>query len=380
MTFYLPENVRKIIETLENSGYKAYVVGGCVRDTLLGVTPDDYDICTSATPDEITALFDNTAATGAAHGTITVIINKTPFEVTTFRTDGEYKDSRHPEDVRFVGDVKDDLARRDFTVNAMCYNEKDGLTDCFGGLDDLNAGILRAVGDPDARFKEDALRILRLFRFASALGFDIEKSTLAAAKGNANLLKNVSRERIREELIKLACGQKPEAILPLIKTGALPMRENALTAKISLLPQKKELRFFALLLFTCEDAQVAAQDLKCSNGFKNYCKNIQAALLMENKTPADIKRLLRLLENDVFDLFSLENILFGEDTRGAADTAKRILETGEPYKISHLKIGGGDIAEKGYSGEEIGKKLSELLERVIEDPKLNRKETLAKLI
>ena len=381
MTFYLPEGAKKIIETLESSGFEAYIVGGCVRDLIRGVKPQDYDICTSAAPDAVTGLFPHTVATGLKHGTVTVIEDKTPFEVTTFRTDGEYKDSRHPENVRFVRNVEDDLARRDFTVNAMCYNEKRGLIDCFGGAADIKAKILRAVGDADSRFNEDALRILRLFRFACTLDFSIEEKTFAAAIKNANLLKNVSRERVREELTRLACGKSPEAVLPLLSTGALPhLTANGKIAKIADLPPNSELKFFALLNLTGENATDAAKNLKCPNAFKDYCERMEAGLTAKCETPADIKRLLRLLEGDIFDLFAYKREIGGEDTASAVATAESIIASGEPYKISQLKIGGSDIAKKGCRGREIGETLEKILEKVIADPSLNRKEILEKLI
>ena len=381
MNFCLPENVQKIIEALENSGYEAYIVGGCVRDYLLGTAPQDFDICTDATPDTVMSIFPHTVATGIKHGTVTVIADKTPYEVTTFRTDGVYKDSRHPEDVRFTKNIKDDLSRRDFTVNAMCYNQKSGLIDYFGGEADIKAKILRAVGDAETRFFEDALRILRLFRFASTLTFSIEEKTFAAAIKNAGYLENISRERIREELSRLSCGKSPEAVLPLLDTGALPgMTANKEIAKITALPQNKRLKFFAFLNLASENAASTAENLKCSNAFKEYSEKMQTGLAAKCETPADIKKLLRLLEGDIFDLLAYKKAILGEDTEELEAAAKRIIESGEPYKISQLKISGEDLRKKGYRGKDIGKKLEELLEKVINDPKLNRKEALENLI
>ncbi len=176
--FKIPQNALLVINRLTQNGYKAYIVGGCVRDILLDKTPHDFDITTNAKPNEIISLFEKTVPTGIKHGTVTVILRDEPIEVTTFRTDRDYTDNRRPDNVTFVDDLKEDLARRDFTVNALAYNKTEGLKDFFGGQDDLQNKILRAVGNPEKRFREDALRILRLFRFASTLGFSIEEQTL----------------------------------------------------------------------------------------------------------------------------------------------------------------------------------------------------------
>ena len=197
MKFNLPKKIEYVLDTLINSGHSAYIVGGCVRDLLCGKKPHDYDITTSALPHETQALCDKTVATGIKHGTVTVIIDGEPIEVTTFRTEHEYSDSRHPESVNFVSNVAEDLARRDFTVNAMCYNHIDGLLDLFGGKEDINNKVLKSVGEAKTRFSEDALRILRLFRFAATLDFTIEKNTFNAAIKCAPSLKNISAERIK---------------------------------------------------------------------------------------------------------------------------------------------------------------------------------------
>ena len=193
----IPENAARVIDRLTQNGYEAYIVGGCVRDSLLGLTVSDFDITTSAKPEKVIELFEKTVPTGIKHGTVTVMIGNEPIEVTTFRTEGVYNDSRHPEDVEFVSDIREDLSRRDFTVNAIAYNEKTGIVDLFGGMSDLENKILRAVGDPEKRFREDALRILRLFRFASQLGFEIEENTLNSALSLKDGLENISSTAAR---------------------------------------------------------------------------------------------------------------------------------------------------------------------------------------
>lgn len=215
MRFELPAGAAFIIDRLNQHGHRAYVVGGCVRDCLLGIMPKDWDICTSALPEEMQAIFrdQHVVETGLKHGTLTVVIDHIPYEVTTFRVDGEYTDHRHPDEVRFVQDVREDLARRDFTVNAMAYHPKEGLVDAFGGQEDLTAGIIRCVGEAERRFDEDALRILRALRFASTYCFAIEEQTAAAVHSLKETLADVAAERIRVELAKLLCGKGAGDIL-----------------------------------------------------------------------------------------------------------------------------------------------------------------------
>ena len=208
----LPENVKRIIKTLETAGFEAYAVGGCVRDALLKRVPQDWDITTSALPEEVKRLFPRTVDTGIEHGTVTIMRGQEGYEVTTYRIDGKYEDCRHPDSVTFTRSLKEDLLRRDFTINAMAYNESTGLVDLFGGIEDLQAGIIRAVGNPTERFSEDALRILRAVRFAAQLGFTIEPETKKAMKTLSGNLRVVSAERIREELTKLLASGHPEEL------------------------------------------------------------------------------------------------------------------------------------------------------------------------
>ncbi len=210
MKIYLPTNVKFIIDSLQKKGYEAYAVGGCVRDSLLRRLPNDWDITTSALPEEIKSLFKRTVDTGIEHGTVTVLMGKEAYEVTTFRKDNEYVDMRHPSSVDFVSDIYTDLRRRDFTINSMAYNDKNGLIDPFGGLKDLNEGIVRCVDDPFERFSEDALRILRAVRFSAQLSFSIDEKTRSAISKLSHLLKHISAERICSELIKLIISPHPE--------------------------------------------------------------------------------------------------------------------------------------------------------------------------
>lgn len=215
MVFKLPEKVNSIINLLKRSGYEAYAVGGCVRDMVMGIEPHDFDITTSATPEETEKVFADfkLVETGIKHGTVTVISEHEPFEITTYRIDGDYLDNRHPDFVKFSRNLGDDLARRDFTVNTLCFNGQDGLVDLFGGQEDIANGIIRCVGNPEKRFSEDALRIMRAIRFSSTLGFSIEEETARCIHSQKNLLKNIAAERIREEFVKLITGKNAAEVI-----------------------------------------------------------------------------------------------------------------------------------------------------------------------
>ncbi len=219
MKIPIPEKVNTIIEVLARNGFEAYAVGGCVRDSLLNRTPEDWDITTSANPFEVKQLFHRTVDTGIQHGTVTVLMDKEQFEVTTYRLDGEYEDNRHPKEVQFTSSLQEDLRRRDFTINAMAYNPDQGIIDLFGGAEDLKQGLIRCVGSAKERFDEDALRILRAIRFSAQLDFKIEEETLSAVQEKVEHLKNISAERIRVELTKLLISDHPDRLRILYETG-----------------------------------------------------------------------------------------------------------------------------------------------------------------
>ena len=276
MTIRMDEGAAELLDTLHRAGYAAYVVGGCVRDSLLGLTPHDWDLCTSALPQQVMELFgaQRCIPTGLQHGTVTVKQSGALYEITTFRTEGTYTDGRHPDEVHFVPDVREDLARRDFTINAMAYNEKEGLVDPFGGQADLQSGIVRAVGVPRQRFTEDALRILRLYRFAARFGFAIDPPTAQAAQELCAHLDCVSVERIEEELAKLLSAPAPAAyldkkillvILPELSSEALAAAKpvvDACPAGAENLP----IRLAALLYSLGEDGiRRTLKRLRCSN-------------------------------------------------------------------------------------------------------------------
>ncbi len=219
MKIQLPDQVNKIIDTLEEAGYEAYAVGGCVRDSLLGRTPDDWDITTSAKPEDCKRLFPRTVDTGIKHGTVTVLLGGEGFEVTTYRIDGVYEDGRHPREVTFTASLKEDLRRRDFTVNAMAYNERSGLVDIYGGMQDIKNRVIRCVGDAWERFDEDALRMLRAVRFSAQLGYRIDEKTREAVKAMAPNLQKISAERIQAELVKLVTSPHPDDLRTAYELG-----------------------------------------------------------------------------------------------------------------------------------------------------------------
>jgi tRNA nucleotidyltransferase (CCA-adding enzyme) len=219
MKINLPKNVKMILDTMHEAGFEAYIVGGCVRDALLGRTPGDWDITTNAIPKETKALFRRTIDTGIEHGTVTVMVGKEGYEITTYRIDGKYEDNRHPSQVTFTRNLTEDMKRRDFTINAMAYNEEEGIIDKFGGEEDLKKGIIRCVGNPEERFSEDALRIMRAIRFSAQLGYEIEAETEAAIKKLAPTLQKISAERIQVELVKMLTSDNPDRIRKAYELG-----------------------------------------------------------------------------------------------------------------------------------------------------------------
>ena len=293
MTIRMDEGAAELLDTLHKAGYAAYVVGGCVRDSLLGLTPHDWDLCTSALPQQVMELFgaQRCIPTGLQHGTVTVKQSGALYEITTFRTEGTYTDGRHPDEVHFVPDVREDLARRDFTINAMAYNEKEGLVDPFGGQADLQSGIVRAVGVPRQRFTEDALRILRLYRFAARFGFAIDPSTAQAAQELCAHLDCVSVERIEEELAKLLSAPAPaayldEKILGVVLPELSPEALAAAKPVVDACPAGAEnlpIRLAALLLSLGEDGiRRTLKRLRCSNALME-----EAAVLVREARGCD---------------------------------------------------------------------------------------------
>ncbi len=380
-----PDEIKKLTDTYRKNGFEAYIVGGCVRDLLLNKTPNDYDITTNALPENTKRLFRKTVDTGIKHGTVTVVTETGRLvEVTTYRTEDGYSDMRRPENVTFVGDIKEDLSRRDFTVNAMAYNEYDGLIDCFGGEKDLKNKILRAVGNPEKRFSEDALRIMRLVRFSSTLDFKAEKETEISALRLCKNLKNISAERVATELFKTLDGNNLSLLSKLIKKGGLEafgIKHLKSLKNITLLP-KGEIRFFALLRLTGSDTENVIKSLKLSNQIKNYCKVCESLMFLNKKsTDRDIKYALSLSDiSTIGDICRFKTYILREDIMFLKEKAERIIKSAEPYKISHLALNGNDLTDLGIKGENVGKTLNSLCEDVRKNPENNTREKLLNLI
>ena len=437
----IPEDVSFIISKLEERGFEAYAVGGCVRDTLIGRIPGDWDITTSALPAEIKETFRRTVDTGIEHGTVTVLLGDSSYEVTTYRIDGEYRDNRHPERVSFTDSVREDLRRRDFTINAMAYNERTGILDLFGGKEDLENGIIRCVGDADERFDEDALRILRAVRFAAQLDFDIEKKTAAAITGHAENLEAVSRERILTEISKLICSAHPEKISEIFELGLAAhisdffeeinlkqldeLAEINKSASCKALSGYKnpyinddrtdelnhafilseavplKLRFvrFAYLCegMAAEHVKKLLKGLKPDNDTLKYTVLLAEQLLKPLPTERyELKRLMSKTEPELFycllrlkelsagTLLYKENIKASDEPENLTETRllyEDILEKGEPVYLRELALTGGDLIKLGVKpGPELGRLLSELLDAVHREPAENNTADLSELV
>ena len=394
MTIRMDEGAAELLDTLHRAGYAAYVVGGCVRDSLLGLTPHDWDLCTSALPQQGMELFgeEKCIPTGLQHGTVTVKQGGGLYEITTFRTEGTYTDGRHPDEVHFVPDVREDLARRDFTINAMAYNEKEGLVDPFGGQADLQSGILRAVGVPHQRFTEDALRILRLYRFAARFGFSIDPPTAQAAQELCAHLDCVSVERIEEELAKLLSAPAPAAyldekilgvVLPELSPEALAAAKpvvDACPAGERALP----VRLAALLLSLGEDGtRRTLRRLRCSNA----CIEETAVLVREvvSGVPVSLNIYARRLLGKynlctVQRLAALGTALQPErsaDFAALSELAERLDADGVCCRVSQLAVNGRDLMAAGVpAGPGIRKVLEALLDGVIREEYPNERQAL----
>lgn len=394
MTIRMDEGAAELLNTLHRAGYAAYVVGGCVRDSLLGLTPHDWDLCTSALPQQGMELFgeEKCIPTGLQHGTVTVKQGGGLYEITTFRTEGTYTDGRHPDEVHFVPDVREDLARRDFTINAMAYNEKEGLVDPFGGQADLQSGILRAVGVPHQRFTEDALRILRLYRFAARFGFSIDPPTAQAAQELCAHLDCVSVERIEEELAKLLSAPAPaayldEKILGVVLPELSPEALAAAKPVVDACPageQALPVRLAALLLSLGEDGtRRTLRRLRCSNA----CIEETAVLVREavSGVPVSLNIYARRLLGKynlctVQRLAALGTALQPErsaDFAALSELAERLDADGVCCRVSQLAVNGRDLMAAGVpAGPGIRKILEALLDGVIREEYPNERQAL----
>ena len=394
MTIRMDEGAAELLDTLHRAGYAAYVVGGCVRDSLLGLTPHDWDLCTSALPQQVMELFgaQRCIPTGLQHGTVTVKQSGALYEITTFRTEGTYTDGRHPDEVHFVPDVREDLARRDLTINAMAYNEKEGLVDPFGGQADLQSGIVRAVGVPRQRFTEDALRILRLYRFAARFGFAIDPPTAQAAQELCAHLDCVSVERIEEELAKLLSAPAPaaylnEKILSVVLPELSPEALAAAKPVVDACPAGAEnlpIRLAALLLSLGEDGiRRTLKRLRCSNALIE-----EAAVLVREAVPGVPVSLniyaRRLLGK--YNLCTVQRIAAlgtalqperAADFAALSELAEQLDADGVCCRVSQLAVNGRDLMAAGIpAGPGIRKVLEALLDGVIREEYPNERQAL----
>lgn len=434
MELTLPDKVSYILDTLHSAGFEGYAVGGCIRDSLLGKEPKDWDITTSATPKEVKSLFPHTVDTGISHGTVTVLLEREGFEVTTYRIDGKYEDSRHPKEVTFTPSLLEDLKRRDFTINAMAYNQKDGLVDAFDGVGDLRRGLIRCVGDAKQRFKEDALRLMRAVRFAAQLGFSIERETYAAICEMAGDLRRISVERIAAELVGLLVSDYPEKIRALYESGItsviLPefdammqteqknphhlytVGEHTIAA-LSFVEKDKILRLAVLLHDVakplCETvdeegvshfhghpelggemAKRILRRLKFDNcSIQSICRLVSAHDDNPPLTERSVRRVIMRIGTDAFPaLFALKraDILAQSNYQrqekleyldGFQMYYRKIIEAKDCLTLKELAVSGSDLIQAGMAeGPALGETLKELLELVIDDPKKNTKEYL----
>lgn len=438
MKITLPDKVTMIIENLQMHGYEAYAVGGCVRDSVLAKTPQDWDITTSAKPEEIKALFRKTIDTGIEHGTVTVVLGKEMFEVTTYRIDGAYEDNRHPKEVRFTNRLEEDLKRRDFTINAMAYNDEARLVDIFGGMKDLNHHLIRCVGNPSERFDEDALRILRAVRFSAQLDFPIEPLTADAIRTHAQALEHISAERIQAELVKILVSDHPERIQDAYELGITKVILPEWDAMVGVQQNNPHHKFdvadhtvealkniksdkilrLTMLFHDMGKPGTRTTDEFGVDHFKNHAvaseriaKEIMHRLKFDNETIRSVSKLVcfhdyrveatgpnvrRAINRIGIDLFPYYLAVRMADVKAQSTYQKRekienIIAMREIYQevvleeqcvtLRDLAVTGKDLMELGMKpGRELGAMLNELLEWVIDEPSCNDKEILCEYV
>lgn len=433
---YIPSKAAEIIQELTVHGFEAYAVGGCARDSILGREPEDWDITTSARPEQVKAIFQRTVDTGIEHGTVTVLMDREQFEVTTYRVDGEYEDHRHPKEVTFTASLEEDLKRRDFTINAMAYNPETGLVDIFNGIEDLKNQVIRCVGNPGERFDEDALRILRAIRFSAQLGFQIDAETQRAMSERAEDLKEVSAERIRVELVKLLVSGHPEYIREACRLGitrvVLPEYDRIVgvaqhtpnhiyDVEEHTLLALKNIEADSVLRLTMLFHDFGKPIVKKTDGGRDIfykhpevsaeiCRKILKRLKFDNHTlekvyrlvkwhglkylPNDIsvRRALNRVGSDIFEDFikvqradiSAKNpAVVPKKMKQLAekeDIYRNIIRRGDCFAVKMLAVNGRDLLEAGIpQGPTLGAVLERLVERVIDEPELNDREKLLAL-
>ena len=384
-----PKYVRQILFTLQGRGYPAYLVGGCVRDMLMEHRPHDWDICTAARPEEVLALFPGSRPTGLRHGTVTVVIGSKQVEVTTFRTEGGYLDHRHPDRVAFVGELTEDLSRRDFTMNAIALAADGLLADPFGGVADIREKRIRCVGDPALRFEEDALRMLRALRFSAKLGFTIEINTLLAIQDKAPLAATLAPERVREELERLLLTDLPETVYAVMDLGLLDayLRDRPgfpkFWRRLRKLPRRALHRWAGLAvalerLAAIDSAESFLRALRLDSRSIRCCAAAEK-LLREPlpTTPLGWKKALRAWDvTSVSCAACVSDALYGGQSMKELRT---VLRSGECFSLKHLAVTGDDLLALGLRGKALGEMLNFLLEYVMEFPENNRRDLLLSL-
>ena len=380
----IPTPVSAILETFQRHGFAAYLVGGCVRDGLLGKMPHDWDICTAALPEQTLLLFPDAITTGLRHGTVTVRSGGISVEVTTFRSEGAYSDHRHPDSVRFVSDLTADLARRDFTVNAMALSASGVLQDPFGGRGDLSAGMLRAVGDPERRFQEDALRMLRAVRFSAQLGFRIEQGTETAIRMCAPLTEALAAERVRDELEKTLLSTNPQLLGMMHGMGllrqhisrAISVRWDALWA----VPPERLQRWMALVLLLAEagDPLSLLASLRLDNKTTQACRDCVALRSIQPRTELTWKA--AIARRGAAAAEAAAAVLSAVDGSADAGAVQQILQRGDCCSLRQLAVSGRDLQHLGFQGADVGRALDALLHHVWRHPEDNDKATLIHLI
>ncbi|MDO5517195.1 MAG: CCA tRNA nucleotidyltransferase [Clostridium sp.] len=395
----VPEDVQFIIDTLTEDGYEAYIVGGCVRDSILKRNINDWDMTTSAKPEEVVRLFDKVILTGIEHGTVTIVLNDNQYEVTTFRNDGEYDDNRHPVKVEFVNDLKEDLARRDFTINAMAYNRFSGLQDYFNGMNDLKNRTIKTVGNAKMRFNEDALRMMRAVRFSAQLDFDIDTDTLKAINEVSLNIESISKERIRDEFNKILLSNpekigilKDYGLLNYIIPELIDMKyNNILTSKE--VKDVLHLRLAAILMDLGESTSLnILKRLKYDN---DTVKKVISLITYQHTDLNDTITIKKLMNNIGIDLtYDLIELKRGKAICNKIENKNRfdeyneilskinnIIKNKECYSLKQLNINGNDLINLGFNrGKDIGSVLKCLLDIVIEDPKSNDKDKLLEIV
>lgn len=385
-----PKYIIHILKTLRMRGHSAYLVGGCVRDILLGVRPQDWDICTSALPEQVLDIFPGSVPTGLKHGTVTVKVNSRRAEVTTFRTEDHYTDHRHPDSVRFVSDLRSDLSRRDFTMNAIALSANGIILDPFGGAEDIEHKRIRCVGEPERRFEEDALRMFRALRFAARLGFDIEPGTMRAIYLKAPLALELAPERVRDELEKILLSPSPETVFDLMAAGLLegharrPLSDKEPFIALGRLPKKALNRWAGLCalllsLGSIRSAEEFLSNLRLDSRTVRCCAT--AAELLAAPLPSSPAEWKRLLSRHGLEPVSCAAHC-ADAARGGKQNGKAlkaVLKSGDCFSMKHLAVTGDDLLDLGLEGRALGEMLSFLLDYVIDHPENNRRELLLAL-